>query len=112
MSESIGPAAADPSSADRSADACPVCGEHRLAIIDFPELPGGVPSPAAELVGGRGADPSAPSIGCLACGAEWPDVAAFRSAVATAESLASSDLAVEPARGDAAGAAGKGAPEV
>jgi hypothetical protein len=65
---------------DRSADACPVCGEHRLAIIDFPELPGGVASPAAELVGGRGSDPLAPSIGCLACGAEWADVEAFRRA--------------------------------
>ena len=66
---------------DRSADACPVCGEHRLAIIDFPELPGGVASPVAELVGGRGSDPSAPAIGCLACGAEWADVEAFRKAV-------------------------------
>ena len=91
----------DETTEGRSADACPVCGEHRLAIIDFPELTGGGRSPAAEVVGGSGSDPTVPAIGCLACGAEWEDVNAFRAAVAAGPSGAVSDDAVRDDTGNA-----------
>ncbi len=73
----------DPSSDDRSAEACPVCGEHRLTLIDFPAIGGaggilGSDVAAAGVVDGAGQ----PGIGCLACGAEWIDLATFRSGAA------------------------------
>jgi hypothetical protein len=73
----------EPSPDDRSAEACPVCGEHRLTLIDFPAIGGaggilGSDVAAAGVVDGAGQ----PGIGCLACGAEWNDLASFRSGAA------------------------------
>ena len=64
----------------RSAEACPVCGEHRLTLLYFPETSVLGVRPYDELyaMGDRSAD-TAPAIGCLACGSEWPDLAAFRA---------------------------------
>ena len=69
----------------RSEAPCPVCGAHRLAMLSFPEIPGAQPSVTGEApLGGRGTDPSPPAIGCLACGAEWRDLDAFRAAAGDA----------------------------
>jgi hypothetical protein len=71
----------------RSAETCPVCGAHRLATIDFPRLSGAPYLPASEAVGiPTSSDrPALPGIGCLACGASWPSLAAFRAAPDGAE---------------------------
>ena len=74
--------AGEPDSGARSADACPACGAHRLAMIDFPKLPGTAYLPASDALG-IPVGPSqggAPGIGCLACGASWPSLSAFRAA--------------------------------
>jgi hypothetical protein len=65
----------------RSEDACPVCGEHRLAVLHFAEE-GALDDQAPQAVLGATMAPpdEPPGIGCLACGAEWPDLAAFRKA--------------------------------
>jgi hypothetical protein len=62
----------------RSAEACPACGAHRLAVLSFPDVSGGRPAEAEVVLAGRSADPAAPAIGCLACGTEWADLEAFR----------------------------------
>lgn len=65
----------------RSAEACPECGAHRLAVLEFPYLPTTGYQPFAEVVGmGEARQRSGPGIGCLACGSEWADVDAFRAA--------------------------------
>lgn len=64
----------------RSAESCPVCGAHRLAVLDFPELSGSQGITQEPEIIGRGADPVVPAIGCLACGAQWRDLDAFRRA--------------------------------
>jgi hypothetical protein len=77
----------DPDAADRSLEACPVCGEHRLALLGFPEVSGSSYLPSSEAFGIRGEDPltaTPPAIGCLHCGAEWPTIDAFRAAQADA----------------------------
>jgi len=64
---------------DRSRYACPRCGEHRLAIIEFPRQHSVGFVPANEIIGmGEPTVLTPPAIGCLACGAEWPTLAAFR----------------------------------
>ncbi|HEY2888340.1 MAG TPA: hypothetical protein VGJ17_06970 [Candidatus Limnocylindrales bacterium] len=62
----------------RSAAACPRCGAHRLATLDLPTIDTTGFRPLDEIYGMTGG-PSLeePAIGCLACGAEWPDLAAF-----------------------------------
>jgi hypothetical protein len=66
---------------DRSALACPVCGEHRLAIIDFPETTATGYQALSDIIGmGEPTVVTPPAIGCLGCGAEWPDIAAFQAA--------------------------------
>jgi hypothetical protein len=65
----------------RSQEACPVCGEHRLTLLYFPDVDVLGVQPYGELIGMG--DPSAntpPGIGCLNCGSEWPDLDAFRAA--------------------------------
>ncbi len=65
----------------RSAEACPVCGEHRLTLLYFPTVDVRGVSPYDELIGMGDVRPDdPPGIGCTACGAEWPDLAAFRAA--------------------------------
>lgn len=65
----------------RSREACPRCGQHRLALIEPPDVELTNIQVANETLGiptdvrlqGE------PAIECLACGAEWPDLAALRS---------------------------------
>lgn len=65
----------------RSAETCPVCGEHRLTLLYFPETSVIGVRPYDELYGmGDASAGTEPGIGCLACGSEWPDLAAFRRA--------------------------------
>lgn len=65
----------------RSADACPVCGEHRLTLLYFPSVdPTGV-RPYDELLGfGDVHADTPPGIGCLACGGEWETLAGYEAA--------------------------------
>lgn len=67
----------------RSGERCPECGAHRLTLLHFPGVDARGVRPYDELLGMG--DPKAddpPGIGCLACGAEWPDLVAFQRAKA------------------------------
>lgn len=71
---------------ERSRQACPACGEHALAVIDFPEQHATGYLAANEIMGmGEPTALTPPAIGCLACGAEWRDIDAFRAAASAAE---------------------------
>jgi hypothetical protein len=62
----------------RSAAACPRCGAHRLATLDLPTIDTTGYRPLDEIYGMTGGpNLQEPAIGCLACGAEWPGLAAF-----------------------------------
>lgn len=65
----------------RSTEACPRCGVHRLAVVEPPELVDLGYQPLNELYMIRqlGSDPVVPGIECLACGASWRDLEAFRA---------------------------------
>lgn len=64
---------------ERSAEACPRCGAHQLTLLRFPQLDVLGVRPYDDLIGmGDAKATTEPGIGCLACGAEWPDLAAFR----------------------------------
>ena len=64
-----------------SAEACPSCGAHRVAMVPLPEIEvmGVQPYTDLLMMGDRPA-PLRPSIVCLACRAEWRDLEAFRAA--------------------------------
>ena len=69
---------------DRSHFACPACGEHRLALIDFPEQHSVGYQPYSDIIGmGEPTSVSAPAIGCLACGSEWASLGVFHAATAS-----------------------------
>jgi len=76
------PDAQDPS--QRSLDPCPRCGEHRLAVIEVPELEFTDYQIANQTLGiqtdVRLEGP--PGIECLACGADWDSVEALRAELA------------------------------
>jgi hypothetical protein len=66
---------------ERSEEACPACGAHRLTLVGFPDIDVMGYQPYSELIGMgdvRGA--RQPGIGCLECGAEWESLGAFRQA--------------------------------
>ncbi len=64
--------------ATRSATACPRCGAHRLALLTLPQIDTSGYRPLDEIYGmGSGPSLQEPGIGCLACGAEWSDLASF-----------------------------------
>jgi len=66
--------------ATRSAKACPRCGAHRLALLNLPTIDVSGYRPLDEIYGMvTGPSLEEPGIGCLACGAEWPDLAAFNA---------------------------------
>lgn len=67
--------------AGRSKEACPVCGEHRLTLLHFPETSVLGVRPYDELYGfgDRQAD-TPPGIGCLGCGSEWENLDEFHRA--------------------------------
>lgn len=63
----------------RSAEPCPRCGARRLTLLEFPEVAALPYLPYSELIGmGEVRQAATPGIGCLECGAEWPDLASFR----------------------------------
>jgi hypothetical protein len=66
---------------ERSVEPCPVCGAHRLTLLEFPEIAVAGFQPYNELymMGDRQAD-TLPAIGCLNCGAEWVSLEEFRAA--------------------------------
>jgi hypothetical protein len=65
----------------RSNEACPVCGQHRLTLIGFPETTARGVRPYDELICmGDPRPDTPPGIGCLACGTEWADLEEFRRA--------------------------------
>jgi hypothetical protein len=66
---------------ERSAEACPRCGAHRLATNEPPKLMdlGYQPLNNVFSIHGEVTDPVAPGIECLACGTVWPDLEAFRA---------------------------------
>ncbi len=67
----------------RSAEACPACGQHELALLDFPTVQAIGYQPYLDIIGmGEPEARVEPAIGCLACGSEWPTLAAFRRASA------------------------------
>ncbi len=65
----------------RSREACPRCGEHRLALVSTPEIDLTSFQVANETLGVptdvRTED--VPGIECLACGSQWPDLDTFRA---------------------------------
>jgi hypothetical protein len=66
--------------ATHSAKACPRCGAHRLALLNLPTIDVTGYRPLDEIYGMvTGPSLEEPGIGCLACGAEWPDLAAFNA---------------------------------
>ena len=66
-----------------SNETCPVCGEQRLALIDFPSVHATGYLPANEILGmGEITQVTPPGIGCLACGTEWDSLVSFREAQA------------------------------
>jgi len=69
---------------ERSHFACPSCGEHRLALIEFPEQRSVGYQPLSEIIGmGEPTAVTPPSIGCLACGSEWASLGTFHAATAS-----------------------------
>ena len=69
----------------RSEAACPNCGAHRLALLNLPSIDTSGYRPLDEIYGMvTGPSLEEPGIGCLACGAEWPDLTTFSAAVAGA----------------------------
>ena len=79
---------------ERSRYACPRCGEHRLAIIEFPQQHSVGFVPANEIIGmGEPTVLTPPAIGCLACGAEWPTLESFREESGEADEADEADAA-------------------
>jgi hypothetical protein len=67
--------------AERSTEACPVCGRHTVTLLGFPYVATMGAQPTAEILGmGELSPDQPPGIACLSCGAQWPDVGAFREA--------------------------------
>lgn len=75
-------AVADPAlEAERSAEACPACGRHTVSLLGFPHVATMGVQPYGELLGmGELTPDQPPSIACLSCGTQWPDISAFREA--------------------------------
>ena len=64
----------------RSQLACPVCGQHRLAIARPPHIAVMGVQPYSDLLGLGDREPETPpAIECLACGTRWRDIDAFNA---------------------------------
>src|SRR5215218_642282 len=64
----------------RSGESCPVCGQHTLQLLYFPDVSATGARPYDELFGLGDIKPDAPpGIGCASCGAEWDSLDAFRA---------------------------------
>lgn len=78
---------------ERSRFSCPACGEHRLALIEFPEQHTVGYQPYNEIIGmGEPTTVTPPAIGCLACGAEWASLGAFHAARAPKPETVAGDV--------------------
>lgn len=65
---------------ERSQLACPVCGQHRLAIARPPHIAVMGVQPYSDLLGLGDREPETPpAIECLACGTRWRDIDAFKA---------------------------------
>lgn len=74
-----------PGKIDHSDQACPVCGEHRLRAVTPPRIDVQGVAPWLDLYAmGDPRPDTPPAIVCDACGADWPDLAAFGSATPSA----------------------------
>ncbi|HVA85032.1 MAG TPA: hypothetical protein VNF73_01815 [Candidatus Saccharimonadales bacterium] len=74
-----------PTRSEHSVQACPVCGAHRLALIDFPEISTVGYQPYSEIIGmGEARERVEPGIGCLVCGAQWSSLQAFNEGAGAA----------------------------
>ncbi len=66
---------------ERSAEACPVCGEHALHLLYFPAVDVTGARQYDDMLGFGDVKPDQPpAIGCASCGAQWPSLDAFRAA--------------------------------
>jgi hypothetical protein len=64
----------------RSQLACPVCGQHWLAIARPPHIAVMGVQPYSDLLGLGDREPDTPpAIECLACGTRWRDIDAFNA---------------------------------
>jgi hypothetical protein len=65
----------------RSREACPVCGEHALHLLYFPDVGVTGARPYDDMLGFGDVKPDdPPGIGCDACGSEWLSLEEFREA--------------------------------
>ena len=62
----------------RSADPCPVCGNHHLALEQPPHIPVAGAQPYTELYR-MGDLPMPVGVRCRTCGTAWPTIAALRA---------------------------------
>ena len=71
----------DATDQERSKEACPICGQHRLTLLYFPETPvlGVRPYDELYMLGDQKSD-TPPGIGCLNCGSDWASLEEFRAA--------------------------------
>ena len=67
------------SNEERSSEACPRCGEHRLRLVEAPVTELTSFDMGNQAMGTDTIVDGAPGIECLACGATWRDLAAFRA---------------------------------
>ena len=66
---------------ERSGEACPVCGEHALHLLYFPDVGATGARPYDDILGFGDIKPDQPpAIGCSACGSEWETLEEFRAA--------------------------------
>jgi hypothetical protein len=64
----------------QSDQACPVCGERRLAVERPPYIAVMGVQPYSDLLGLGDREPNTPpAIVCLACGTRWRDINAFKA---------------------------------
>jgi hypothetical protein len=67
--------------ADRSSEACPVCGQHTLHLLYFPEVDVTGARQYDDILGFGDIKPDdPPGIGCDNCGSDWPSLDEFRAA--------------------------------
>jgi hypothetical protein len=64
----------------RSGEACPVCGQHTLQLLYFPDVGATGARPYDDILGFGDIKPDEPpGIGCASCGAEWQSLDDFRA---------------------------------
>jgi hypothetical protein len=71
-------ASSPPPAPQRSADPCPACGRHELALVQPPHIPVMGAQPYTELYM-MGDLPTPVGVRCRACGTAWPTIEALRA---------------------------------